>query len=95
VTALQGELIDIIRRDRSRRTRRQKFGKAVANIAQTLLTGVLIALLNGLWFMLGVGVIHDHWWPEVPTVGYWWAVLIVALLRGVFSRTPAKKDDER
>jgi hypothetical protein len=95
VTALQGELLDIIRRDRARRSRGERFGRAAGKFFGALLTGALVALTNGLFFMLGVGVMHDHWWPQIPTIGYWWAVLTVMLLRGVFSRTPASKDADR
>jgi hypothetical protein len=87
VTALQGELLGLIRRDRTRRTRRQKFGK------------FLKALLGGWFFMLGVGVVHAEWLPQVPTLGYWWAVLIGYLLRCGLTRTPQstskKKDGDK
>lgn len=94
MTASYGELLDIIRRDRARRTRRQRFGKFLGKFFTSLLTGALAALMGGWMFMLGAAVIHDHWWPQVPTIGYWWAVLVVWLLRGVFSRLPETKDGD-
>lgn len=36
--------------------------------------------LRGWFLMLTVAVAHAHWWPAIPTVGYWWAVLIMAIL---------------
>jgi hypothetical protein len=57
-----------------------------------LLVQLMLAPLAGWWFMLGVGVIHHEWWPAVPTVGYWWSIVIVYLLRASLSttRTEAK-----
>jgi len=52
-----------------------------------------IGAFSGGWMlMLAVGIAHAHWLPALPTIGYWWAVLIVTLMRGVFSRTPVTKD---
>lgn len=44
----------------------------------------LLAALGGLWLMLAVAVAHDHWVSGLPTLGYWWAFLIVFLLQGAF-----------
>lgn len=84
---------DVIRLIQKGRKAEQR-GKAVEGCITHLLVVVVVMFLRGLWLMLAVGVIHDHWWPEVPTIGYWWAVLIVALLHGVFSIVPSssKKD---
>jgi hypothetical protein len=49
-----------------------------------LLLSPIQALIGGLWFMLAVGIVHAEWLPKLPTIGYWWAVLIVFLLAGVF-----------
>jgi biotin transporter BioY len=48
------------------------------------------ALIGGLWLMLAVGVIHHQWLHGLPTVGYWTAYVIVALLRGTFSNIDTK-----
>lgn len=57
-------------------------------IARAIFIGTLstwmLALLNGWFFMLIVGAIHAEWIPQLPTIGYWWSVLIVAVLRTVF-----------
>lgn len=91
MTALQGELLGIIRRDRARRSRRRRFGEFLVRYITSLLGLALTSLLNGWLLMLAVGVIHDHWITALPTVGYWWACLVVYLLRGVFSVTTTAK----
>jgi hypothetical protein len=48
---------------------------------EDLLTSVLIALMAGWAFMLAVGVIHHEWIPACPTIGYWSAVILAALVR--------------
>lgn len=53
-----------------------KFAAAFAN---TLLT-----MFGGMTFMFAVGVVHHEWWPAVPTIGYWWSVLLVYLIRSSF-----------
>ncbi len=50
------------------------------------------ALAQGWALMLAVGIIHSEWIPALPTIGYWWAVLIVFLLSGSFSRTRTWKE---
>lgn len=49
------------------------------------LTNGLLALAGGWMLMFAVGVTHSHWIPALPTIGYWWAALIVWLLQGAFS----------
>ncbi|GIE30126.1 hypothetical protein Ait01nite_031710 [Actinoplanes italicus] len=78
--ALGAELIGIIRRDKARRSRRAALGKFFSRLVEVLLTGFMVALLRGWLFMLAVGAIHHHWMPQIPTLGYWWAVLIWALM---------------
>jgi uncharacterized membrane protein YiaA len=39
----------------------------------------LRVLVDGWVMMLLVGVVHAEWIRSLPTVGYWWAVLIVTL----------------
>jgi hypothetical protein len=43
-----------------------------------------MALIGGWLLMLAVGVVHAEWITDLPTVGYWWAVVIVWLLQGTF-----------
>ena len=94
MSALQGELADLIRRDRARRVRRRKFSKIVEDFIVGQLVLALGALSGGFMLMLAVGVAHAEWIRQLPTIGYWWAVLLVYLLRGVFSNAKTK-DGER
>lgn len=82
------EMARLVRKGRKAERR----GKAIENLIVAVLTSVIGAFLGGWFFMLGIGVLHAHWWSELPTIGYWWAVLTVALLRGVFSRTPRETE---
>jgi hypothetical protein len=36
-------------------------------------------------FMLGVGVAHAEWIHQLPTLGFWWALLLVVLIRPLFA----------
>lgn len=47
--------------------------------------GAVEALLCGWAFMLAVGVLHAQWWSTVPTIGFWPAVLVSALLSAALS----------
>ena len=55
------------------------------------LTNFLLFFGNGWFLMLAVGVAHHEWWPALPTIGYWWAVLLCWLLRASFGRVTAKQ----
>jgi hypothetical protein len=48
----------------------------------------LTTLGDGWGLMLAVGIVHNAWIHQFPTIGYWWSVLLVLLLRGTFSRLP-------
>lgn len=50
------------------------------------LTNIAYWFLQPWFFMLAVGVIHAEWWPAVPTIGYWWAWVILWLLNNSFGR---------
>jgi hypothetical protein len=67
--------------------RAEQRGKAAVGCVTAIFTSALNAFVDGWLLMLAVGILHIHWWPALPTIGYWWAVITVALLRGVFSRT--------
>lgn len=85
-----GELARLARKGR----RAERRGKAIADIFTSLALHAIGALAGGWALMLAVGVIHAEWVRQLPTVGYWWAVLLVALLRGVFSRLPDSKSKD-
>lgn len=56
-----------------------------------LAVSALVSFLYGLFFMLAVGVIHAEWIHTLPTIGFWWAVLISFLLRsGLTGNTTTK-----
>jgi hypothetical protein len=42
------------------------------------------ALFGGWIFMLTVGVVHGEWLPMMPTIGYWSAVKVSAMLSLLF-----------
>ncbi len=65
--------------------------KAVKAFVERLIVEILVCLFRGWMLMLGIAIIHHNWWPAIPTVGYWWAALLVGLLHGVFSHIPNKK----
>lgn len=46
-------------------------------------------LLAGWLLMLAVGVAHADWWPAVPTISYWPAVTLAALLSAAFAASCA------
>lgn len=75
------DLLNLVIKDRKRRSRREALGKFVVEFV----SAAVLSLLYGWEFMLAVGVIHLHWLPVMPTIGYWWAVLVVWLLRAIFT----------
>lgn len=68
-------------------------GKALAGCLESLVTSVLMTLLKGFLFMVAIGVAHAHWWPAIPTIGFWWSVLFMALLPS-FGSTSSKSKSE-
>jgi hypothetical protein len=68
-------------------------GKAAQGCVTALLTKVLSAFFGGWMLMLSVGIAHLNWLPQLPTIGYWVAVLLVALMKGVFSLSPPPKKE--
>jgi drug/metabolite transporter (DMT)-like permease len=83
------ELIGIVRDRQRKRTRRQKLGKVVT----ALILAASRWLLGGLFFMLAVGIAHAEWLPQLPTIGYWWAVLICGLVGSAIARPGPSKED--
>ena len=81
------EAIRLIRKGRQAETTNKALGGCLAH----LVSSALNALFGGWMLMLTVGIIHLHWLRDLPTVGYWISVLIIALMRGVFSRMPVKE----
>jgi hypothetical protein len=75
-----------------RRTEQRK--KATQGCVAGLLLSIFAVLFGGWMLMLAVGVAHSEWISGLPTIGYKTAVLLVLLLRGVFSsfRPTPRKD---
>jgi cytosine/uracil/thiamine/allantoin permease len=83
---------DLVRKRKRKEQRREAWGKFAKVFFRAALTGVLMSLLCGWYFMLAVGVIHHEWLPQLPTLGYWWSVLIAYLIRVALIRvTPPQK----
>lgn len=59
---------------------------AKKSATERIVTDFLIDLI--LWplaaweVMVAIGVVHGSWWPQVPTIGYWAALVITMLLGG-------------
>lgn len=47
----------------------------------------LVSFLYGFILMITIMVVHDHWLPSVPTIGYWVAVLVAFAVRSLFTDT--------
>lgn len=91
MTTLAPELVKLIRAENKRQARRKAYGRFV----QSLITTALVNFSHALLFMLAVGIAHAEWIPALPTIGYWWALLLVVLLRGVFSPIKYSKETEK
>lgn len=40
--------------------------------------------------MLAVGVVHHEWIASCPTIGYWWAVVLIFLIRAALYQIPER-----
>lgn len=78
---MTAEITKLLSAEVKRRKRNQAIRKAIVGT----LTNWIGCLYSGWMLMLAVGVAHAEWIRVLPTIGYWWAVLLVLLLRGVFS----------
>lgn len=91
MTTIQGELVDLIRRDRRRRSRR----KVLSEFVVALVMLYVEALLTGWFLMLAIGVVHHEWIRSCPTIGYWWAALLSGLLRSGLGLRDGSRKAER
>lgn len=59
--------------------------------------GLALSAFLSLWFgwalMLAVSVAHHAWWPAVPGIGYWWAVLLAFLIRTALASVSSGSGD--
>lgn len=72
MSVTRDEVVELIRdgkKHRERRGRWERFWLAV-------IVRLLIAPFDGWVLMLTVGWVHHLWWPAVPTIGYWTAVVV-------------------
>jgi hypothetical protein len=74
--------------------RAERRGKAFQGCITALLNKLATDLTTGWMLMLAVGVAHAEWLPMLPTIGYWWAVLLVVLTRPLFAATPPKRKED-
>lgn len=88
MTMQMAELLRLARKGRRAEERSQAFKRFV----RQLIVGLLISLSQAFCLMIAIGVLHHEWWPAMPPIGYWWALVAVYLLWGVFSRLPMPKD---
>lgn len=86
-----GELLTLVRKDRQRKSRRKAFGKFLGS----LVTAALLSLTHGFYLMLAVGIVHHEWISSCPTIGYWWAVALTALVRAALNYIPIKSGADR
>lgn len=70
-------LTRLLAKEVRRRKRRNRMTYAV----QWLLVTAFVLAASGWCLMLAVAVIHAAWVPTIPGLGYWWSVLLAALLR--------------
>lgn len=85
------ELITTLLRKESRRKKRRA---AIGRTITSLCTAIVHAFAAGWELMIAVGVIHAEWIPSLPTIGYWWAVLLVWLFTGMFSTPKTDRKDK-
>ena len=83
----QADIIDLVKDGRRYREKRGKWERFWVGV----LVRLMLAPLDGLFLMLAVGIVHHEWWAAVPTIGYWWAIMLAVLLRPLFTPISAGK----
>lgn len=68
--------------------------KFFGHLLASVFISMLAAMVSGWLLMLAVGVAHHEWTPDLPTIGYWWAVLLAWLLRSA-TLTASSMDGDR
>jgi hypothetical protein len=87
--AIIEELARLRRAEQRREKRRVAAGRAFGRLFVHACTEFFHAWI----FMLAVGVIHIEWIHALSTIGYWWSLLLVWMLRGIFSPIQHKDKD--
>jgi hypothetical protein len=75
------EIIELARDGRRFRDRRSKWERFWAAF---IVRWFIAVPLNGWILMMTIAAIHHGWWSAVPTIGYWWAVVICLGLTALF-----------
>ena len=57
----------------------------MSDFIAALLIDIAKVPLAGWLFMLAVGMAHHEWVPPLPTIGFWWAYLLVLLIAITFA----------
>lgn len=73
--------------------RAEQRGKALSGCLAGLATSLVTVVLKGWLFMLAVGVAHAHWWPSIPTIGFWWSLAFMALMPNFGSSSSKSNSD--
>lgn len=80
------DVIGLVQDGRKYRRRRGKWEKFWIALVVRIF---VVAPLNAWLLMLLIGVAHHEWWPLVPTIGYWWALVLGALINALFGSPAA------
>lgn len=75
--------VDFAALDRALNRRRRSQKRL--NWLTALLTNLALLPVGAWYVMLAVGIAHHEWLPMLPTLGYWWALILVVLLRSAFA----------
>lgn len=47
---------------------------------------LIVTPIRGLFLMLGLGVLHRDWTPQVPALGFWASMLVALMITGVIRK---------
>lgn len=67
------ELARLARKGRRAESR----GKFAGGCLTYLATVALLAAIKGALFMFACDIAHNHWWPAIPEIGFWWSALLM------------------
>ena len=51
-----------------------------------LIVLAVVVPLRALFLMLGLGVLHNDWTPQVPALGFWASLVVSLMITGVLRR---------
>jgi len=75
------EALAIVDKRAEEEARKQKIVKVIKEV----IIAVQINLIGAWFLMIGVGVVHHEWLPDLPTLGWWLSLLIYVLGDFVFN----------